>query len=100
MITWMPDPAASPWYDVQADEVWTEGPITASLTDTDPEKEKETTLLPIGYDCEVIGPETDAMYIQTEASGVTVSAPYTLSSAFPAIDIEYQTHGVSGLVTE
>ena len=89
MLTWTPDPATSPWYDAQADEVWTQGPITAIDT--------EALLTVIGYSGEVIGPEPPAgLIITADANGVTVSAPNALADVFPAVDIEYQINGETG----
>lgn len=87
-LTWTPDPATAPWNDVQADEVWTEGPITAT--------DAEALLTVTGYSCEVIGPEPlEGLRIQADAAGVNASAPSALVEAFPAVDIEYQINGVT-----
>jgi len=99
-LTWTPDPATIPWHDVQADEIWTEGPITAVVAaddtneDADGEQEKLTVT---DYDCEIIGAESLAgLRVQTSASGVTISAPKALTRAFPPVDIEYQIQRVTG----
>jgi hypothetical protein len=89
MLTWTPDPAAAPWHDAQADEIWTAGPITAM--------DAEGLLAVTGYSCEVVGPAPlSGLCIQAGTGGVTVSAPQSLASAFPAVDIEYQIKGVTG----
>jgi len=106
-LTWTPDPATVPWHDVQADEIWTAGPITAfdaTAVDTDADAnadsdadDAETELTVTGYDCEIIGAEPLAgLRIQTSASGVMVSAPNALTRAFPSVDIEYQIQRVTG----
>jgi hypothetical protein len=96
-LTWTPDPATVPWHDVQADEVWTEGPITATYTYTYTEPgdevgtEVEVEAPVIGYDCEVVGPEPlGNLHVHVDEGGVTASAPDTLIHVFPPIDIEYQ----------
>jgi len=99
-LTWTPDPEIIPWHDVQADEVWTEGPIAAVVAvddgdeNIDGEQEKLTVT---GYDCEIIGTEPlSGLHIQTSANGVIVSAPDALTRAFPPVDIEYQIQRVTG----
>jgi hypothetical protein len=88
-LTWVPDPATVPWHDVQADEIWVEGPITAA--------DAEALLTVTGYSCEVVGPEPlNGLHILADAAGVTASAPNTLVDAFPPVDIEYQIKGVTG----
>lgn len=88
-LTWIPDPATVPWHDVQADEVWTEGPITA----VDP----EALLTVVGYSCEIVGPEPlEGLVVDAGAAGVTLSAPNTLAHVFPPVEIEYQIQGVTG----
>lgn len=88
-LTWTPDPAAVPWHDVQADEIWTEGPISAT--------DAEVLLTVTGYSCEVIGPAPlEGLRIKVDASGVTASAPQALAGAFPPVGIEYQIRGVTG----
>ena len=88
-LTWTPDPATVPWHDVQADEVWTEGPITAA--------DAEALLTVTGYSCEVVGPEPlPGLLVQAAAAGVTASAPKALAGVFPPLDIEYQIKGVTG----
>lgn len=88
-LTWTPDPATVPWHDVQADEVWTEGPITAA--------DAEALLTVTGYSCEVVGLEPlPGLLVQADAAGVTASAPKALAGVFPPLDIEYQIKGVTG----
>ncbi|MDR2451846.1 MAG: hypothetical protein LBE85_08805 [Candidatus Accumulibacter sp.] len=89
MLSWTPDPAIVPWHDVQADETWTEGPITAV--------DDEALLTVVGYGCEVVKTEPlEGLEIRVDDGGVTVSAPAALAGAFPAIDIEYQVKGTTG----
>jgi len=99
-LTWTPDPATVPWHDVQADEIWTEGPITAVDIGADADSgadDAETELTVTGYDCEIIGAEPLAgLHFHTSASGVMVSAPKALTRAFPPVDIEYQIQRVTG----
>jgi hypothetical protein len=89
-LVWTPDPATVPWHDVQADEVWTQGPIQAT--------DDEALLTVSGYDCEVIGDPLAGLVIRADAGGVTASAPETLGlgAVFPPVDIEYQIAGVTG----
>jgi len=98
-LTWTPDPATIPWHDVQADEIWTENPITAAVAadDANDNADEQEKLTVTGYDCEIIGAEPLAgLRVHASASGVTVSAPNALTTAFPFVDIEYQIQRVTG----
>lgn len=88
MLVWTPDPATSPWAEVQEDEVWTESAI--SVVDD------EALLVVSGYSFEVIGEPLPGLVVTADAAGVVASAPLSLVGSFPAVDIEYQVNGVTG----
>lgn len=89
MLTWTPDPAVTPWAEVQEDEVWAEPTISAVDDSTPP-------LDITGYTVEVIGDPLVGLITASSASGITVSSPDSLMGSFPALDIEYQINGVTG----
>jgi len=89
MLTWTPDPAVSPWAEVQEDEVWVE-PIIFAVDDAVPPASVT------GYAVDVVGEPLVGLVVETSASGVAISAPKSLVGTFPAVDIEYQIKGVTG----
>lgn len=88
MLAWTPDPAISPWAEVQEDEIWSE-PVISVLDD-------EALLVATGYTFELIGDPLPSLVVIASASGIVASAPQSLVGSFPAIDIEYQVDGKTG----
>lgn len=89
MLIWTPDPAVSPWAEVQEDQIWAESAISA-VDDAIPPASVT------GYMVDVIGEPLAGLVVTTGAIGVAVSAPASLVGCFPAVDIEYQIKGVTG----
>jgi len=88
MLIWTPDPAVSPWAEVQEDQIWAE-PVISAVDDAIPPASVTS------YTVEIVGEPLASLVVATSVGGVTVSAPASLVGCFPAIDIEYQIQGVT-----
>lgn len=84
-VTW--NPPASVWTAVPAESVLAATTISATVT-ADPTDVSVPTIK--SYSASVSPSVPPGLVLAVSASGVTVSAPGTLSDAFPNIDIEYQ----------
>jgi hypothetical protein len=85
-LIWNPSESIQPWISVQADQVWSDGPITAT--------DDLGMLLVTSYEWEIVESQPlIELVVQADSSGVVVSAPNTLANAFQPLDIEYQIEG-------